>query len=81
MKENPSAFLMADYYGYSFSVSNKGKTDAEFEADKKAMLEKAGFEVAETAQLLCASMPVLSLTETPSVLVPKSKPKHLITCS
>ena len=41
VKENPAAFLMADYYSYAFSVSNKGKTDAEFEADKKEMLEKA----------------------------------------
>ncbi|MBO7296058.1 MAG: hypothetical protein J6V39_02265, partial [Clostridia bacterium] len=41
VKENPSAFLMADYYSYAFSVSSKGKTDAEFEADKKEILEKA----------------------------------------
>ena len=41
VKENPSLFLMADYYQYAFSVSSKGKTDAEFEADKKEILEKA----------------------------------------
>lgn len=41
VEENPSLFLMADYYAYAFSVSNKGKTDAEFEADKKEILEKA----------------------------------------
>ena len=41
VKENPSLFLMADYYAYSFSVSSKGKTDAEFEADKAEILEKA----------------------------------------
>ena len=41
VKENPSAFLMADYYSYAFTVSSKGKTDAEFEADKAEILEKA----------------------------------------
>ena len=41
VKENPSSFLMADYYAYSFSVNNKGLTDAEFEAKKAEILEKA----------------------------------------
>ncbi len=41
VKDNPSKFLMADYYSYAFSVSNKGKTDAEFEAEKAEILEKA----------------------------------------
>ena len=41
VKENPSLFLMADYYSYSFSVNNKGKTDAEFEAEKAEILEQA----------------------------------------
>ncbi len=39
--ENPSSFLMADYYSYSFTVNNKGLTDAEFEAKKAEILEKA----------------------------------------
>ena len=41
VKNNPSSFLMADYYAYSFSVNNKGLTDAEFEAKKAEILEKA----------------------------------------
>ena len=41
VKENPSSFLMADYYAYSFTVNNKGLTDAEFEAKKAELLEKA----------------------------------------
>ena len=41
VKNNPSSFLMADYYAYSFSVNNKGLTDAEFEAKKAEILEQA----------------------------------------
>ena len=41
VKDNPASFLMADYYSYSFSVSNKGMTDADFEAEKAEILEKA----------------------------------------
>ena len=41
VKENPSLFLMADYYSYTFTVNNKNKTDAEFEAEKAEILEKA----------------------------------------
>lgn len=48
VKENPGMFLLADYYAYSFSVSSKGKTDAEFEADKAEILEKAKALAAST---------------------------------
>lgn len=41
VKDNPSSFLMADYYSYSFTVNNKGKDDAAFEAEKAELLEKA----------------------------------------
>lgn len=41
VKDNPASFLMADYYAYSFSVNNKGLTDAEFEAEKAEILEQA----------------------------------------
>ena len=41
VNDNPSAFLMADYYAYSFSVNNNGLTDAEFEAKKAEILEQA----------------------------------------
>ena len=42
VKANPSNFLMADYYTYSFSVSSKNyNNDADFEAAKKETLDKA----------------------------------------
>lgn len=41
VKDNPASFLMADYYAYSFEVKSKGMTDAEFEAEKAEILEKA----------------------------------------
>ena len=41
VKNNPANFLMADYYSYSFTVSSKDMTDADFEAKKAELLEKA----------------------------------------
>lgn len=42
VEDNPASFLMADYYAYSFSVSSKEyENDADFEAAKKELLEKA----------------------------------------
>ncbi len=41
-EDNPSSFLMADYYSYSFEVKSKNyENDADFEAAKKDILEKA----------------------------------------
>ena len=41
-KNNPSSFLMADYYTYSFKVVSKDyENDAAFEAAKKDILEQA----------------------------------------
>lgn len=42
VKENPSKFLMADYYSYTFTVNSKSyENDADFEAAKKDILEQA----------------------------------------
>ncbi len=62
VKENPSAFLMADYYAYSFTVNNKGKTDAEFEAEKAELLEKAK-KLAEATDKAAYKEAVLALLE------------------
>ncbi len=62
VKNNPASFLMADYYSYSFSVSNKGKTDAEFEAEKADLLEKAK-KLAECTDKETYKASVLALLE------------------
>lgn len=42
VKDNPANFLMADYYSYQFSVTSKNyENDADFEAAKAEILEKA----------------------------------------
>ncbi len=41
-KDNPASFLMADYYSYTFEIKSKDyENDADFEAAKKDILEKA----------------------------------------
>ena len=41
VKNNPASFLMADYYSYTFTTNNKGKTTEEFEAETQELLAKA----------------------------------------